>query len=129
MSILDLSAAGHQPKCTDDQQIWINYNGEIYNYIELRNELKTKGYVFKTNTDTEVLLNAYSEWGEECVHHFNGMWAFVIYDRAKNILFGSRDRFGLKPFYYILNDDLFAFASEYKALLKFPTLYKQLNPF
>jgi len=128
LSIQDVSLLGHQPFCTDDENYWITYNGEIYNFHELRDELSSKGYGFKTNTDTEVLLNAYLEWGEECVRHFNGMWAFVIYDRADNILFGSRDRFGVKPFYYILNDDLFAFASEYKALLKIPTLEKKLNP-
>jgi len=127
LSILDLSAAGHQPMCTDDGRFWITYNGEIYNYLELAEELTSKGHQFKTNTDTEVLLHAYLEWGHECVDKFNGMWAFVIYDKTENKLFGSRDRFGVKPFYYIHNDNYFAFASEQKALLKIPSFEKQLN--
>ena len=118
LSIIDLSDAGHQPMCSGNKKLWITYNGEIYNYIELREELKIKGYTFETATDTEVILNAYLEWGSECVTKFNGMWAFVIYDIACNKLFGSHDRFGVKPFYYILNEGTFAFASEQKALLK-----------
>ncbi|MBN4065890.1 asparagine synthase (glutamine-hydrolyzing) [Candidatus Amoebophilus asiaticus] len=127
LSILDLSAAGHQPMCTHDEQIWITYNGEVYNYIELREELKGKGYKFKTNTDTEVLLYAYMEWGQGCLSKLNGMWAFVIYDRNKNQLFGARDRFGVKPFYYFLDGKFFAFTSEHKALLKLPFVSKEIN--
>ena len=127
LSIIDLSDAGHQPMSSHDKKLWIIYNGEIYNYIEIREELKTKGYTFYTASDTEVILNAYCEWGKECVNKFNGMWAFVIYDTAKQILFGSRDRIGVKPLYYILNDDCFAFASEQKVFLKSGLVKAEMN--
>jgi len=117
LSILDLSPAGHQPMFSHDERYVIVFNGEIYNYLELRDELRTSGYRFKSNTDTEVLLAAYQHWGEECLDHLNGMWAFVIYDREKKSLFASRDRYGIKPFYYYATDELFAFASEIKPLL------------
>lgn len=116
LSIIDISANGHQPMCCVNQKHWITLNGEIYNYIELKQELKSYGYEFHTATDTEVVLIAYLKWGEDCVKHFNGMWAFVIYDAEKNILFGSRDRLGVKPLYYYKSNDSFVFASEQKAL-------------
>jgi len=119
LSILDLSPAGHQPMFSHDERYVIVFNGEIFNYIELRDELKTKGYHFKTNTDTEVLLAAYHYWGEECLDRFNGMWAFVIYDIRNKTVFASRDRYGIKPFYYYVNEHLFAFASEIPPLLNF----------
>lgn len=115
LTILDLTPNGHQPMCISED-LWIVYNGEIYNYIEIRNTLIQQGYTFKTNTDTEVLLTAYQEWGIKMLDRLNGMWAFVIYDKKQQILFGSRDRFGVKPLYYTLTDSLFAFASEIKAL-------------
>lgn len=115
LSILDLSAYGHQPMCSPDGQLWITYNGEIYNYIELRAELLEKGYQFISDTDTEVILAAYKEWGVQCLNQFNGMWAFVIYDRNKNEIFLSRDRFGIKPLYYWFDPkNNFYFASEIK---------------
>lgn len=134
LSILDLSPAGNQPMfygrsdnvtsdmvtsgfSGKDERYAIVYNGEIFNYIELRTELKGFGYTFKTGTDTEVLLTAYSHWGEECLQRFNGMWAFVIYDRQDKLIFASRDMYGIKPFYYCLNNDFFAFASEIPPLL------------
>jgi asparagine synthase (glutamine-hydrolysing) len=120
LSVIDLSEAAHQPMCIADNDIWITLNGEIYNYIELRNELITKGYLFISQSDTEVLLYAYKEWGFDCLQKLNGMWSFVIFDRNKNILFGSRDRFGVKPLYYYSDSNLFAFASEQKALLQIP---------
>ncbi len=120
LSVIDLSEAAHQPMCLNDKNIWITLNGEIYNYIELRNELTAKGYQFISLSDTEVLLNAYKEWGVDCLQKFNGMWSFVIYDRSKNILFGSRDRFGVKPLYYYSDNNVFAFSSEQKALLHIP---------
>lgn len=116
LSIIDLSAKAHQPMCTKNKRFWITYNGEIYNYIELRQELQNAGYRFYTRSDTEVMLHAYEYWGQKCVHHFNGMWAFVIYDTVNNILFGSRDKLGVKPLYYNLSGDSFVFASEQKAL-------------
>jgi asparagine synthase (glutamine-hydrolysing) len=117
LSIIDITPGGHQPLCNQSKTLWITYNGEIYNYIELREELEQKGHKFHTATDTEVILASYAEWGYECVNRFNGMWAFVIYDKIKKQLFASRDRFGVKPFYYIKNESTFAFASEQKALL------------
>ena len=96
----------------------IVFNGEIYNYLELRKSLISKGYKFKSNTDTEVIINAYSHWGENCVNLFNGMWSFAIWDSKKKKLFFSRDRFGIKPFYYYCNNEVFVFASEIKALLE-----------
>jgi len=117
LSIIDLSKSGNQPMSSNDDRYVIVFNGEIYNYIEIRKELKLKGHVFKTNSDTEVLLAAYMEWGEECLHRFNGMWAFVIYDRFKKKLFAARDRYGIKPFYYLKTVNCLAFASEIPPLL------------
>lgn len=122
LSIIDLSPGGHQPMCSKDKKIWIVYNGEIYNYIELREELKSYGYTFSTNSDTEVILAAYDKWGFDCLNKFNGMWAFVIYDKRKNLFFGARDRFGVKPLYYYLDSGYFVFASEIKALIQLPFL-------
>jgi asparagine synthase (glutamine-hydrolysing) len=119
LSVIDLSEAGHQPMCSDDGMVWVSCNGEIYNYIELRAELEQQGVVFKTRSDIEVLLQAYLQWGYRCLDRFNGMWAFVICDRREQILFGARDRFGVKPLYYY-HRDFFAFASEQKALLAIP---------
>lgn len=133
LSIQDLSIKGHQPMTDLKDRVVIVFNGEIYNFIELRGELKTKGYSFNSLTDTEVILNAYLEWGEDCVHHFNGMWAFALWDMEKEKLFCSRDRFGIKPFYYTFQNNQFVFASEIKALLESvpakinkDTLYKYL---
>lgn len=118
LSILDLSAAGHQPMFSADNRFVCIFNGEIFNYIELRDELSGKGHTFQTGTDTEVLLAAFREWGKECLHRFNGMWAFAIYDRKKKITFLARDRYGIKPLYYLKAKDFFAFASEIPPLLK-----------
>ncbi len=128
LSIQDLSPGGHQPLCSVDESIWITFNGEIYNHIELRAELETHGYKFFTHTDTEVIIAAYQHWGTACLHRFNGMWAFVIWDKKANILFGSRDRFGVKPFYYYKDEEIFAFASEQKALLKNQFVKTEINP-
>lgn len=132
LSIIDLSQAGHQPMSDEESEIWITYNGEVYNFIEIKKELLAKGYQFKSKTDTEVLLYAYKEWGIECLHKFNGMFAFCIYDRRKKTLFMARDRAGKKPLYYAQYDGKFVFASELKAILcdvKFPKEidYKALN--
>jgi len=117
LSIIDIQPTGYQPMCNTNKSLWITHNGEIYNYLELRTELEKLGHRFHTSSDTEVILAAYSQWGYDCVNRFNGMWAFVIYDKDKKQLFASRDRFGVKPFYYIQNKSCFAFASEQKALL------------
>lgn len=117
LSIIDLTDAGHQPMSTDDGRYQMIFNGEIYNYLELREELQAKGVVFHTDTDGEVLLQAYVNWGIECLDKLNGMFAFVIYDRRDKSLFCVRDRYGIKPFYYSQSRDYFAFASEIPSLL------------
>ncbi len=117
LSIIDLCDTGWQPMSSGERQYWITYNGEIYNYLELREELKKFGYSFLGTCDTEVILKAYEEWGSECVKRFNGMWGFAIWDVRKQVLFCSRDRVGVKPFYYHADGERFIFASEIKAIL------------
>ncbi|HVG42838.1 MAG TPA: asparagine synthase (glutamine-hydrolyzing), partial [Chitinophagaceae bacterium] len=113
LSILDLSVAGQQPMFNNSRSLVLTFNGEIYNYIELKAELVAKGYAFRSHTDSEVILAAYQEWGTACLQKFNGMWAFAIWDISKQLLFISRDRFGVKPLYYVYQPGhLFAFASE-----------------
>ena len=126
LSIIDLTRAGHQPMLSKDGRYVLIFNGEIFNYVELREELQKKGVVFQTQTDSEVLLSAYVFWGEECMFRFNGMWAFVIYDRFEKKIFGARDRFGVKPFYILQTTDFFAFASEIPPLLSL--LYHKPKP-
>ena len=128
LSILDVSPAGHQPMCSADQRQWIIYNGEIYNYIELREELKKYDHVFITHSDTEVILKAYQQWGESCLEHFNGMFAFVIFDRQAEQVFLARDRFGIKPLYWW--NSLYGFiaiASEIKQFTVLPGWKSRLN--
>lgn len=115
LSILDLSSAGHQPM-QRDRYVMV-YNGEVYNYLELRRELEAAGHLFHTATDTEVVLASYQRWGQSCVQHFNGMWSFIILDLDRQLLFCSRDRFGVKPLYYYDGSDRFFLASEIKQLL------------
>ncbi len=117
LSIIDLSMDGHQPMFSPDQRYVMVFNGEIFNYVELREELKARGHIFRTKTDTEVLLTSYIEWGEDMLHHLNGMWAIAIYDREEKTLFAARDRYGIKPFYYVLEEDRLLFASEIPCLL------------
>jgi len=124
LSILDLTLAGHQPMSDKSERYVIVFNGEIFNYIEIRQELKEKGIEFYTNTDTEVLLKAYIFYGEACLNKFNGMFAFVIYDKQTGNVFAARDRFGVKPFYYYLSDTELMFASEIPPLL---AVYGQTN--
>jgi len=127
LAVIDLSEAAHQPMCDDSENIWIVCNGEIYNYIELRKELQAAGFTFTSKSDIEVLLAAYKHWGVECLSKFNGMWSFVIYDKKKQLLFGSRDRLGVKPFYYYNDSKTFAFASEQKALLQIQVVETGIN--
>ncbi|HLO37937.1 MAG TPA: asparagine synthase (glutamine-hydrolyzing) [Lacibacter sp.] len=115
LAIIDLSEAGKQPMHFLNRYT-ITYNGELYNYIEIREELKQKGYQFNTQTDTEVILAAYDFWKEECLQQFDGMFAFAIWDKQEQTLFTARDRFGEKPFYYFFDGEQFVFASEMKAL-------------
>jgi asparagine synthase (glutamine-hydrolysing) len=116
LAILDLSPDGHQPMPYLDKYV-ITFNGEIYNYLEIREQLERDGYRFASKTDTEVILAAYDKWGQACVERFNGMWGFCLYDKEKNILFCSRDRFGVKPFYYADTPQKFIFGSEIKQIL------------
>lgn len=127
LAIIDLSGNGAQPMSTKDRAIWITYNGEIYNYIELRNELISLGHAFSSTSDTEVVLAAYSEWGESCVGRFNGIWAFAIADFKRKKMFCSRDRFGVKPFYYFHDGKRFVFGSEIKQLLCYSFVPQCIN--
>jgi len=126
LSILDLSPAGRQPM-PGPKGTWIVYNGEVYNYLELRAELLKTGHSFSTHSDTEVILAAYEAWGVDCVKRFNGMWAFALYDPGKKGLFCSRDRLGVKPFYYHSSPEAFLFASEIPALLQFAALPRKIG--
>lgn len=132
LAIIDLSEGGNQPFI--DRELVLIYNGEIYNYLEIKEELQKLGVHFETKTDTEVLLKAYRQWGEDCLHRFNGMWAFVIHNTAKKTVFASRDRFGIKPLYYCIDEKEILFASEIKQIhrvknltLNKPILYEFLE--
>lgn len=127
LSILDLSPSGHQPMYLPAQQLALVYNGEIYNYIELRQELEGLGCHFHTSCDTEVLLQAYCVWGEECLSHFNGMWSFALWDGRANKLFCARDRLGAKPFHYWYQGDKLIFGSELKQLCQDNTIPRRFN--
>ena len=128
LSIIDLTETGHQPMCDIGQNCWITFNGEIYNDKELREELLSNGRTFQSQSDTEVILQAYLEWGPACVERFNGMWSFCLYDPSKNLCFLSRDRAGVKPLYYLTSNQYFAFASEQKALIASGLIKAQANP-
>ena len=128
LSILDLSTAGAQPMFSADANLAITYNGEVYNYIELRSELKAEGVAFKSDCDTEVVLAAYQQWGTDCFRRFNGMWAMVILDLDNNKLVISRDRLGIKPLYHYSGDGLFGVASEIKQFATLPGFSKRPNP-
>ena len=128
LAIIDLRPESNQPFASSDGDIVMTYNGEIFNYLELRQELKDLGHQFRTNSDTEVLLTAYRQWGQDMCRRLNGMWAFAIYDRRKDLLFCSRDRFGIKPFYYAVIDGRLIFASEVKALLAVSRKLAAIDP-
>ena len=129
LAILDLSAGGHMPMCNEDRTVWITYNGEIYNFADLRRELQSKGHRFASNTDTEVVIHLYEQEGADCVKKLKGMFAFAICDlrSGRPELFLARDHFGVKPFYYAHHGRTLAFASEVKALLQVPHLDAQLD--
>ena len=128
LSIIDLSS-GQQPLFNEDHTVVVTYNGEIYNFPELSDELKAKGHVFRTHCDTEVIVHAWEEWGESCVERFRGMFAFAVWDRNQQTLFLARDRLGIKPLYYAeLDDGYFVFGSELKSLMAHPALSRELNP-
>ena len=126
LSIIDLDH-GSQPMFNEDNSIVIVFNGEIYNFMTLREELKAKGHVFRNNSDTEVLVHGYEEWGTELPKHCRGMFAFMIYDRNKDLAFGARDYFGIKPFYYGVIDGNLVFGSEIKSILEYPGYVKKVN--
>lgn len=127
LAILDLSPAGHQPMITEDRTVSITYNGEIYNFVELRAELETLGYKFHSKTDTEVVLNAFHKWGTESLNRFNGMFAYAVWDKRTQTLTLARDRYGIKPLYYYQNNDTFLFSSEIKAFLQHPEFKVELD--
>ena len=126
LSIIDLEG-GSQPMFNEDKTLVTVFNGEIYNFMELRGQLEAAGHVFATHSDTEVLLHGYEEWGEALPEKLRGMFAFVIWDKANRTLFGARDIFGIKPFYYYQNHDLLLFGSEIKSFLPHPGFVKELN--
>ncbi|MCG8390510.1 MAG: asparagine synthase (glutamine-hydrolyzing) [Cytophagales bacterium] len=127
LSILDLSPAGHQPMQLHDSNLSITYNGEVYNYLELRKELEKLGHHFNTHTDTEVILKAWDQWGKDCLSRFNGMFAFVLLDAKSRKVYAVRDRFGVKPLYFKTGIEYFAFASEVKQLRTLPGCSVELN--
>ncbi len=127
LSIIDV-VGGRQPMSTRDGMLTVTFNGEIFNFVELREELKARGHQFRTRSDTEVVLHAYREYGERCVEHFNGQWALAVWDRARRRLFLSRDRMGVRPLYYTNTGAAFLFASEVKALMAHPAVSCELDP-
>ncbi len=126
LSIIDLKT-GHQPLANSEETIWLTFNGEIYNFKELRTDLERKGYKFKTNTDTEVIVYLYQEYGEKCVNYLRGMFAFVIWDNRKKQLFGARDRFGIKPFNYYIDNEKFVWGSEMKSIMVSNDIKKDIS--
>ncbi|MEK6715227.1 MAG: asparagine synthase (glutamine-hydrolyzing) [Candidatus Omnitrophota bacterium] len=127
LSIIDLSSAGHQPMSNEDNTIWISFNGEIYNYKELKLILEKKGHRFKSATDTETVIHLYEEYGKDCVKHLRGMFAFAIWDEKERSLFLARDRLGKKPLLYSFKDGVFYFASEFSAFFANGAIGKALN--
>jgi asparagine synthase (glutamine-hydrolysing) len=127
LAIIDLSPAGHQPMLTQDGQCAIVYNGEVYNFQELKAELESIGHQFRSRTDSEVILHAYAEWGPDCVNRFNGMFAFAVWDKNQQWLFLARDRYGIKPLYYTFSGNYFIFASEQKAIITHPSVSREVD--
>ncbi len=126
LSIIDLSS-GQQPMSNEDESVWIVFNGEIYNFPDLREKLISKGHIFKTNSDTETIVHAYEEWGENCVDRLRGMFAFAIWDQRNQHLFLARDRIGIKPLYYFWDGKKLLFGSEIKAILAYPGIPRAIN--
>jgi asparagine synthase (glutamine-hydrolysing) len=126
LSILDL-AGGHQPMCNEDSSLWITFNGEIFNYLELKKDLLARGHTFATRSDTEVILHLYEERGEDCVQYLNGQWAFAIWDNQRRRLFLSRDRLGVRPLFYTQTGKTFLFGSEIKAIFANPTVSREID--
>src|SRR6266545_623092 len=127
LSVIDL-AGGSQPMSNEDRTLWITFNGEIFNYLELRAELLAKGHRFQTESDTEVILHLFEEEGADAVHRLNGQWAFGIWNTRSQVLFLSRDRLGVRPLYYTVADQQLLFASEIKALFAHPQVSREIDP-
>ena len=127
LAVIDLSPAGHQPMISEDNRYVLSYNGEIYNFRELRAELESKGYWFRSQTDSEVVLNAFAEWGQKALNKFNGMFAIALWDRKERTLLLARDRYGIKPLYVCQQGNTFAFGSEQKAILSIPYFMRCMN--
>lgn len=127
LSIIDLSEAGHQPMGNEDRSIWVTFNGEIYNFKDIRAELQMRGHVFHSQTDTEAIVHAYEEWGEDCLQKLNGMFAFGLWDGRKKRLWLVRDRLGVKPLFYCRLANAFLFGSEIKAILAHPQVRRQVD--
>lgn len=127
LSVIDLTSAGHQPMADSEKKIWITYNGEIYNFKEVRGELENSGYVFRSHSDTEVILNSYKAWGIKSILKFNGMFAFALWDSGSNQLFLARDRYGIKPLYYYFKNGHLIFASEIKGILENEEVRKRVD--
>ncbi|NLG32164.1 MAG: asparagine synthase (glutamine-hydrolyzing) [Syntrophomonadaceae bacterium] len=127
LSIIDLSAKGRQPMCNEDATIWLSFNGEIYNFREIRKVLEGKGHGFASRSDSEVVIHAYEEWGIDCLHRFNGMFAFALWDSRNRQLWLARDRLGVKPLFYCASGSNFVFASEIKAILQYPQIQRSVD--
>jgi len=127
LKIIDLTKKGHQPMSDSKKEIFIAFNGEIYNFQEIRQDLIKKGYSFNSSSDTEVIIYAYKEWGINCIKRFNGMFAFALYDKNKDNLYLVRDRFGIKPLFYTIHNNEVIFSSEVKSILKYPKFIKEPN--
>jgi len=127
LAIIDLSETGHQPMTNEDNSLFLVCNGEIYNYIELRNDLKRAGHIFRSMSDSEIILHQYEEDGEKCIEKFNGMFAFILWDSRKKKIFAARDRLGIKPLYYYQDNKRVIFASEIKAIIEDPTVPREPN--
>lgn len=127
LSIIDLSEAGHQPMCNEDESVWIVYNGEIYNFLEIKERLEKKGHIFKSHTDTEVIIHAYEEWGYDCINHFRGMFAFGLWDNRKKRLYLARDRMGVKPLFYSFKNKNLVFASTLQSLIQDEDISKEID--
>src|ERR1700758_2944930 len=119
LSIIDVKT-GHQPIANEDENLWIVYNGELYNHQDLRKYLESRGHRYRTKSDTETIIHLYEEYGSDCVKHLRGMFAFAVWDRRKRVLFAARDRLGIKPLYYRWDGKSFLFGSEIKAILTYP---------
>jgi asparagine synthase (glutamine-hydrolysing) len=126
LSIIDVKT-GHQPLSNEDGSVWIIFNGEIYNHVDLRQKMLQRGHTYSTHSDTESIVHLYEEYGRDCVKHLRGMFAFAIWDKRRRMLFAARDRLGIKPFYYHRQDGTFTFASEIKALLAYPGVRAEFN--